>query len=424
MTLSRRVFLGAAMAGCCGGRVLGAATRKRPKIVLRSSWQMVNIGDIAHTPGVLTLLERYVPEAEVILWASAEHSEEVSRMEKQRFSCLKGIVKGRVSSDGKEVTSEALKKALDECDFLLHGSGASFVDYWGIRAAVRRTGKPYGVWGITYSGSDPRQQEFMSTAQFLFFRDSVSLEVARGEGITTPVMEFGPDGAFAVDLRNEAAAERFLEQHALEPGKFVCVIPRYRVTPYWKIRNKPMTDKDRENWALSQQWKEHDHAPLRKAIETLVRETDYRVLICPEDQSQVALGKEMLYDPLPEVIRQRVVWRDSYWLTDEAVSTYIRSAGLFGLEMHSPIMCIGNGVPAIVCRFRQQTSKGLMWRDIGLGEWLFDMDREEEIPGIVPAVLDMVQNRETSLEKVRNAQKIIRQRQDRMGEVLRAALEI
>ena len=41
-----------------------------PRILLRSSWQCVNIGDIAHTPGVLALLEKHLPEAEVILWAS------------------------------------------------------------------------------------------------------------------------------------------------------------------------------------------------------------------------------------------------------------------------------------------------------------------------------------------------------------------
>lgn len=60
--------------------------------------------------------------------------------------------------------------------------------------------------------------------------------------------------------------------------------------------------------------------------------------------------------------------------------------------MHSPIKCIGAGIPAIVCRFREQTSKGIMWRDIGLGEWLFDLDREEEIPGIVPAVLALAKD--------------------------------
>ncbi|MEX0819126.1 MAG: hypothetical protein WD070_06025 [Pirellulaceae bacterium] len=31
-------------------------------------------------------------------------------------------------------------------------------------------------------------------------------------------------------------------------------------------------------------------------------------------------------------------WRPDYWLTGKAISTYVRSAGLFGNEMHSPIM--------------------------------------------------------------------------------------
>lgn len=50
--------------------------------------------------------------------------------------------------------------------------------------------------------------------------------------------------------------------------------------------------------------------------------------------------------------------------------------------MHSPIMAVGNGIPAIVCRFEEQTCKGIMWREIGLGDWLFDLDKAEEHKGI------------------------------------------
>ena len=71
---------------------------------------------------------------------------------------------------------------------------------------------------------------------------------------------------------------------------------------------------------------------------------------------------------LPDDVKDRVVWRKDFWLTDEALSVYVRSAGLLGSEMHFPIMAVGNGIPAIVCRFEEQTSKGIMWRDIGLGD--------------------------------------------------------
>lgn len=37
-------------------------------ILLLSSWQSVNIGDVTHTSGILRLLRQHVPDARVILW--------------------------------------------------------------------------------------------------------------------------------------------------------------------------------------------------------------------------------------------------------------------------------------------------------------------------------------------------------------------
>ena len=97
----------------------------------------------------------------------------------------------------------------------------------------------------------------------------------------------------------------------------------------------------------------------RAAITAVIRETNHKIHLCPEDMTQVEVGKEWIYDRLPAVVRKRVVWRDKFWLTDEALSVYVRSAG-GGREMHSPIMAIGNGILVIVGRFAEQTSKGFM----------------------------------------------------------------
>ena len=132
----------------------------------------------------------------------------------------------------------------------------------------------------------------------------------------------------------------------------------------------------------------------------------------------MAVGREMFWDKLPADVRERVVWREKFWLTDEALSVYVRSAGLFGSEMHSPIMAIGNGIPAIVCRFEQQTSKGFMWRDIGLKDWLFDLDVEADHARIRPAVLDMAQNSEMARTRTDKARKLVQQRQKHMCDVL------
>ena len=102
-----------------------------------------------------------------------------------------------------------------------------------------------------------------------------------------------------------------------------------------------------------------------------------------------------------------MVWRENFWLTDEAISAYRRSAGLFGHEMHSPIMCIGNGIPAIVCRWAEQTSKGYMWRDIGLNDWLFDIDKEEELERVASTVLAMAKDPAGSKAKAEKAREVV-----------------
>ncbi len=423
MPITRRHFLlGSAGAATLPAAILAQSKTRAPRILLRSSWQVVNIGDIAHTPGVLALLEKYLPDAEVRLWASSDLSAEVIAMEHRRFPKLQ-IVKGSLGTDGKASTA-ALQEALTWCDFLLHGSGASLVAAKDVAAFLKHVGKPYGVYGIThgsfFSGDD---KDLLSQAKFVFFRDSVSLQTAKSQGITSPIMEFGPDGAFGCDLRNDGQAEAFLRAHDLQTGQFLCCIPRLRYTPYWKIRNQEMTDEQRRRAARNDEMAEHDHAPLRAAITAVVRETKLKVLLCPEDMSQMEVGKQWVLDKLPPDVRARVVWRENFWLTDEALSTYLRSAGLFGLEMHSPIMCIGNGIPAIVGRFQEQTSKGFMWRDIGLGNWLFDFDQEAEIARYVPAVLALAKNPAAARAKAARARQFVNKRQRETMRVLRAELQ-
>lgn len=418
LTLTRRGMM--AVMASAALTVRAAAQGRRPRIVLRSSWQTVNIGDIAHTPGVLRLLEEHLPEVEVRLWPSSV-GDGVKEILQRRFPSLT-FVQGEA----------AVQQAFDECDFFLHGSGPFLVAQRDVARWTAATGKPYGVYGITFSehnyGTKSLAPEaiaktiaVLSGARFVFFRDTPSLELAKRLGCTSPVMEFGPDGAFATDLTDDARAEQFLKEHDLTEKKFLCCIPRHRYTPYWTIPSRK-TPLDPVKQAHNEQHVEADHLPLRQAIIEVVRGTDFKVLLCPEDQTQMELGKKILWDRLPADVQARVVWRPDYWLTGEARSTYLRSAGLFGHEMHSPIMCIGAGIPAIVCRWQEQTSKGFMWQDIGLDDWLFDMDRPEDVQRIVPTVLILAQDPEAASAKARRAQQVVEQRQRETLAILRGEL--
>jgi polysaccharide pyruvyl transferase WcaK-like protein len=416
--LNRRIFLASASAAALVTALRAATPAGRaPRILLRSSWQVVNIGDIAHTPGVLALIEKYLPTAEVRLWASADLTEEVMAMEHRRFPQLQ-IVKGTIGAKG-QASNPALAEALAWTDFLLHGSGPSLVAAKDVAAFAKHVGKPFGVYGITHAANPPTADErtVFDGARFIFFRDELSLQLARTQNIKSPLLDFAPDGAFACDLANDSAADAFLAAHDLAPGQFLCCIPRLRYTPYWLIRNTP---KDEKRHAYNEAKKAADHAPLLAAINAVVRETKLKILLCPEDKTQMAVGKEMLYDQLPSDVKPRVVWREPFWLTDEALSTYRRSAGLFGHEMHSPIMCIGQGIPAIVCRWAEQTTKGDMWRTIGLGDWLFDLDQPEQAQRVPAAVLALAKDPAAARAKAEKARAVVeRYQRDTMAVLAR-----
>ena len=78
---------------------------------------------------------------------------------------------------------------------------------------------------------------------------------------------------------------------------------------------------------------------------------------------------------------------------------------------------------AIVCRWESQTSKGIMWRDIGLGDWLFDFDQENEVRAMPEAVLTMAKEREKACLRAIEALGVVNQKFDRMMTVLKDCLQ-
>jgi hypothetical protein len=150
--MNRRRFIStsaaAVAAGALSSRVVGATarTRRAPRILLRGSWQSVNIGDIGHTPGALRLLERHFPEAELTLWPG-DLGPGAREMLTQAFPRLK-IVTGALDPQGKPSTPE-LAKAWEETDLWLSGSGSGFPHHQHAAAFYRATGKPMGVFGVS-----------------------------------------------------------------------------------------------------------------------------------------------------------------------------------------------------------------------------------------------------------------------------------
>ena len=360
--MDRRQFLhttlAAGLAPACGF----AQSARPQRILLRSSWQTVNIGDIAHTPGMLALLEKHRPTADVTLWPGSV-DRGVEEILRARFPKLK-IAKTKAEKES----------ALAECDFFLHGSGPGLVGKKEA-ALAKPAGKPYGFGGITLNDAEIKdERELLAGAKFVFCRDTDSLAALKNSGLTGPRMDFGPDATFAVDLRDDAAAAALLKQHNLEAGQFLCAIPRLRYTPYWEIH--PETVKPNpKSIAVNEEFAEKDHAKVREGIAAWVRETKLRVLLTPEMTYAVPLLRPLLFEKLPDDVKPHVAVMDRYWLTAEACSVYAQAAAIVSMEQHSPIMGIAAGVPSVLVRQPTDTRKGRMWYDLKMDDWVFEIDQ-------------------------------------------------
>ncbi|MFO0926385.1 MAG: polysaccharide pyruvyl transferase family protein [Gemmataceae bacterium] len=355
--MHRRQFLAVAVAAAAP---LASAAGPR-RILLRSSWQTVNIGDIAHTPGMLALLEKHRPADTVTLWPKGL-SDEVERLLTARFPKL-AIARTRAEQEA----------ALAACDFFLHGSGPGLVGAAEAERA-RQAGKPYGFAGVTLSdGELKNHRDLLAGARFVFTRDTDSLRAFRAAGIRGPAAAFGPDATFALDLRDDAAADKLLRTHRLEPGTFLCAVPRLRWTPYWEIHPKT-TPPNPQRSAVNEAFADRDHAKMREAIVAWVTTLRRKVFLVPEMTYAVPRLRPLLYDPLPAEVKPHVAVLDRYWLTAEAASVYARAAAVLSLEMHSPIMAVAAGTPAVLLRQPTDTRKGQMWRDVGLVPWIFEID--------------------------------------------------
>ena len=88
-------------------------------------------------------------------------------------------------------------------------------------------------------------------------------------------------------------------------------------------------------------------------------------MACAEMTYQIPMAKEVLVDPLPSDVKKNVVWRDTYWLPDEAASIYSKAQAVVSVECHSPIIALANGTPAFL---RASAHRYLQGTDVS-GYW-------------------------------------------------------
>ena len=341
------------------GASLGAAPNKPPvderpvKIMVVFSWSFVNIGDISITPGIFRLLKEHIPMVQITLITNSQ-VDEYREYLGTRFPDVKVLPTPFKSTA--EPASKEFRQAFNEADLLLFNSGTTLsfgrwdrnwnraMKFWMPIFMAREVNKPYGIYCQSFEKFAPPSDllfpKTLSNAEFVFCRDTNSLEYLKSMGVRPPVLEYGPDSMFAFNLRDEPFADRFLAEHRLRRRKFITLTIRSSLQGF--------IDEKREQ----------DHAAkLRKLVTEYVHKTGEQVLLCPEVYKEIEPTRRLIFEPLPDDVKSHVRFSDTSWLPDQAFSVYARARAIVSMEMHSVIMALAAGTPVLHPTFTEAGRK-------------------------------------------------------------------
>jgi len=385
-----------------------------------------NIGDYSITPGLATMLNRHFPEYRIT--AISQHSIEnepelairnnlkgfpecdvvgdvpagayratLSRLQQECGGTLPSVNSGnidivfdRFATGVIEEIKHRHPKFLDlmrETRLLIYNSGMILVygdgtlanrDFWGY--SIRRSmplltawklGIPYGIYAHSFDSfgeadgpGRPYFKKLLEDARFVFCRDGDSVKYIQSLGINAPHLMFIPDSTLSLDRRDKAWANALMARHGLASRQFLAVIPRT-----WQGGGVISSAIGRER-SLSHMEK------MRDIICRWIHHTGLKVVIGAEVGRDLPNAREFVYDKLPADIREKCVFLDDYWTTEQAVALYEHTRILVTMEFHSFLMAIPQATPTIVPTFKQSGRKIWMVDDFKLPDWRFDIDED------------------------------------------------
>lgn len=384
----------------------------KPVILLRSSWQTVNIGDIAHTPGMLEILTKQVPEAHIVLWPC--HVENGVKEMLMHYYPQVEIVEG-------ERHTPQIDALFDRADFLLHGSSPMIMTedltYWR-----KHSDKPYGFGGITIESLSPEQRVLVDEAAFFFARDCTTLEFLKREKVKCPIVEFGPDAAFSMIKHETGALDGFMKEHGIGNHDFLVIIPRLRYSPYHLFKPEHAGDPVHlQRHEINLVHQDADLAAVLNLTKLWIKNTGKKVVLCPEMVYEMQLNKEQIYAKLTPQEQSATVVYPEFWLPDRAIELYRHAHTLVSMEMHSPIMSLAAGIPSFYLQLPTDSCKGQMWNDIGLADWIYRLP-EKSAADIWPALARVIADYPAAQQRARDAMALVAARQRRMAQVFRETL--
>jgi len=277
---------------------------------------------------------------------------------------------------------------------------------------AEKAGKPYGIYCQSFERfAWPSNELFvpmLSGADFVFCRDGNSLAYLKSLGVKSPILEYGPDATFAFQIYDEKGAKYLMDRFQLEQNKFITLTIR--------------SGRSGQGFIEPGGERELSHAlKLRELIERYVDLTGNKVLICPEVKKEIEPARELIFDLLSDEVKMHVEFMDEFWSPDVAYTVYSKAEAVVSMEMHSVIMALSVGAPVLHPRFIEAGRKAWMLKDLGIEEWLFDIDVDSS-NDMISELMKIHNNFNTAKKKVESAMNVVHQRQKETMEIVERTL--
>lgn len=154
-----------------------------------------------------------------------------------------------------------------------------------------------------------------------------------------------------------------------------------------------------------------------------VEQTGLKIVIVPEVEKEIEPGKRLLLNPLPDAIKAKVVHVGQWWNVEQATALFAHTHTVVNVEPHSSIMALAMGTPTIHWFTWRHGYKAWMFRDIGLSEWLIDIDSEPTSRAI-STLMRIHERYDLALTKVKRAMTTVDAREEEMCSDIRTLLKL
>ena len=116
-----------------------------------------------------------------------------------------------------------------------------------------------------------------------------------------------------------------------------------------------------------------------------------------------------VYMKLSASAQKKCVEMEKFWTTEQAYSLYQRAQIVVSMEMHSVIMALSLGTPVLMPQFSENGRKVWMLEELGLRDWIFDIDEPVMSAALLDAALQIHNDQAASQQRVRSQLPRLRQ---------------